>query len=67
MSKKTYTLIVRWKSHKAEKTSLFTCLDQEEGQKFYSDYVEWNALIWAKLINNQTGRVWKESTGEAAQ
>lgn len=65
MSAKTYTLIVRWHDHTDKpQTTLLTGLAQTEGMQLYDVYTSGKSLVWGKLINDQTGRVWIETTGE---
>lgn len=58
---KTYTLVVRWKDCKGRnQTTFLTGLTQEEGTKLYDYDTSLSSLVWAKLINDHTGMVWKE-------
>lgn len=61
----TYTLIVRWKDFKDRpQTTFLTGLTQEEGTKIYDYDISLSSLVWAKLINDHTGKVWKEMAGQ---
>jgi hypothetical protein len=65
MNTKSYTLVAsqRTQAGKPPHTTLLTALTPDEALRFYDVYANSKSLIWIKLINDESGTVWKESVG----